>query len=80
MLRTRAPFFALLALAACDPTTSASSDAGPPDAYRDYVPEPFEPTAQTRAYCAGDDDAIEARITTLLAELTPREKDRKSVV
>jgi beta-glucosidase len=43
-----------------------------------YVPEPFVPTEATRAYCAASsgagDDAIEARITALLAELTVREK------
>lgn len=48
----------------------AGADAGP----RDYIPEPFEPTEATRAYCAGDDDAIEARITALLGELTLAEK------
>lgn len=51
-----------------------TSDAGS-DAPRDYVPEPFEPTPETIAYCQGHDDAaIEARITELLAQLTPREK------
>ncbi len=53
---------------------AGSLDAGT-DAPRDYVPEPFTPTPETIAYCAGHDDAaIEARITTLLAQLTPREK------
>lgn len=52
----------------------AASDAGS-DAPRTYVPEPFEPTPETIAYCQGHDDAaIEARITELLAQLTPREK------
>ncbi|HEY5951792.1 MAG TPA: glycoside hydrolase family 3 protein, partial [Kofleriaceae bacterium] len=40
-----------------------------------YKPEPFEPTADTRAYCGDrNDDAIEARITKLLGELTLDEK------
>lgn len=66
----------LLACVGCDETPTpadASMDAGP-DGGRDYVPEPFEPSAATRAYCEGDDDAIEARITELLAQLTLREK------
>ena len=57
-----------------DAPTDATSDAS--DA-RTYVPEPFEPTEATRAYCpmpTGDADAIEARITELLAQMTPREK------
>jgi beta-glucosidase len=52
-----------------------SSDAS--DAARDYVPEPFAPTEATRAYCprpTEEADAIEARITELLAQMTPREK------
>lgn len=48
----------------------AGMDAGP----RDYEPAPFAPTEATRAYCPGDDDAIEARITDLLRRLTPEEK------
>lgn len=45
------------------------------DVPRAYVPEPFAPTAATRAYCGSRDaDAIEARITTLLGRLTPEEK------
>jgi beta-glucosidase len=40
-----------------------------------HTPEPFEPTEATRAYCgARDDDAIEARITTLLGQLELFEK------
>ncbi len=68
---------ALVALAACDGPAAGDAgpgDGGPPDAGRTYVPEAFEPTEATRAYCQGDDDAIEARITELLAELTPQEK------
>ncbi|MCZ7680776.1 MAG: glycoside hydrolase family 3 C-terminal domain-containing protein [Sandaracinaceae bacterium] len=68
---------ALVALAACDGPAASDAgpgDGGPPDAGRTYVPEAFEPTEATRAYCQGDDDAIEARITELLAELTPEEK------
>jgi hypothetical protein len=35
-----------------------------------HQPEPFEPTAATRAYCGERENAaIEARITTLLGEL-----------
>ncbi len=49
--------------------TDAAADAG-----RDYTPEAFAPTDATTAYCQGDDAAIEARITTLLAQLTPAEK------
>ncbi|MCA9615640.1 MAG: glycoside hydrolase family 3 C-terminal domain-containing protein [Sandaracinus sp.] len=50
-------------------------DASEPSDARTYVPEPFEPTAATRAYCGREDaDAIEARITELLAQMTPREK------
>lgn len=40
-----------------------------------YTPEPFTPTEATRAYCGDrDDDAIEARITTLLGQLELFEK------
>ena len=65
----------VLALAACDQPPAASSDAGTDAGPRDYRAEPFEPTAATRAYCDAaargeDDDAIEARITELLSELT----------
>ncbi|MCB9592567.1 MAG: glycoside hydrolase family 3 C-terminal domain-containing protein [Sandaracinaceae bacterium] len=67
-----------VALGACDGGggDAGTMDGGAPavDAARDYVPEPFEPTAETRAYCAGDDDAIEARITTLLGQLSVAEK------
>ncbi len=69
-----------LLLAACDETTAPDGgigDAGATDAGVDarvYVPEPFEPTAATRAYCQGDDDAIEARITELLGQLSLEEK------
>jgi len=71
---------ALLVAAGCDGGgggEDAGLDAGPPgvDAGpRDYTPEPFDPTDATRAYCQGDDDAIEARITELLGELTLAEK------
>ncbi|GAB5544629.1 MAG: hypothetical protein SangKO_043890 [Sandaracinaceae bacterium] len=65
-------------LVACDGPTRVDDagvlDAGPPDAGRVYVPEPFSPTAATRAYCPLDDDAVEARITELLAALSLREK------
>jgi beta-glucosidase len=66
---------ALLVLAGCESASppDAALDAGT-DAGRDYVPEPFDPTAATMAYCDGDDVAIEARITELLADLTLREK------
>jgi len=60
----------------CGP--SAPADAGPldggADAGRVYSPAAFTPTESTRAYCQADDDAVEARITGLLAELTQREK------
>lgn len=60
--------------ATVDAAFDASAEAAA-DAPRNYVPEPFAPTAATRAYCAGhDDDALEARITGLLAQLTPAEK------
>src|SRR5678816_2723791 len=55
-----------------DAGLDASSDAGvdaPP-----WVPAPFTPTADTRAYCNGDDDAIEAQITTILGTLSARDK------
>lgn len=40
-----------------------------------HTPEPFAPTDATRGYCgARDDDAIEARITTLLGQLELFEK------
>lgn len=40
-----------------------------------HTPAPFTPTAATRAYCGDrDDDAIEARITTLLGQLELFEK------
>lgn len=68
---------ALLALLLLGCPSAAPGDAGPDaaDAPRTYVPEPFAPTAETIAYCgARDDAAIEARITELLAELTPDEK------
>lgn len=61
------PLLLALCLCACD-------GPAPVDAARDYVPEPFEPTAATRAYCRGDDDAIEARITGLLAALSVADK------
>lgn len=81
MLRRRAVTFVALALG-CDPTPTAPLDAaaGGPDAAsmdapRSYVPEPFAATAATRAYCGSRDaDAIEARITAMLATLTPGEK------
>jgi beta-glucosidase len=72
----------LFALAACGGDDDVPPDAGPPadapvDAPRNYVPEPFDPTPATMAYCAAqgrDDAAIEARITGWLAELTLAEK------
>lgn len=73
----RHTWMALIVLvAACgsEPGTDAGDRDGGIDAGRTYVPAPFDPTAETRAYCQGDDDAIEARITELLAELAPREK------
>ncbi len=74
----RFPLLLLVLGCACDgpaPADAGVPDAGVPvDAARDYVPEPFEPTAATRAYCAGDDEAIEARITALLGELSTAEK------
>ena len=72
----RFPILLALALVACDPDPGA--DAGPGDAGTDagrtYVPEPFAPTEATRAYCQGDDDAIEERITEILADLSQAEK------
>lgn len=69
-----------LALACGDDDAVDATDAGAdaaPDMFRDYTPEPFEPTAATRAYCPRDDvDAIEARITELLSELSVVEKVR----
>lgn len=52
---------------------SAVADVGPD--VRVYVPDPFEPTEATVAYCRdGDVDAIEARISGALAELSLEEK------
>jgi beta-glucosidase len=67
---------ALLALG-CDAPPSTppdAGDAGPADGGRVYVPEPFTPTEATRAYCPLEDEEVEARITALLAALSPREK------
>ncbi len=64
--------------ASVDATTDVgidAVDAPAPDA-RVYVPDPFEPTDATRAYCQGDADAIEARITELLGQLTIAQKAR----
>ncbi|MBW2461014.1 MAG: glycoside hydrolase family 3 C-terminal domain-containing protein [Deltaproteobacteria bacterium] len=55
---------------------SNADSMGRPDSGRIYVPLPFEPTPETRAYCPRDDDAIEAQITSLLAELSQIEKVR----
>ena len=58
-----------------EPDGSFGDGSVPIDMRRDYTPEPFEPTDATRAYCpAGDVEAIEARITEILGELTVREK------
>lgn len=65
----------VLAWAACGEPGAGSLDGGP-DAGRAYVPEPFEPTPATIAYCARDDAEVEARITAILAQLTPAEKIR----
>ncbi len=68
---------ALIALlAACEAAPVAPGDAGPPprDAGPRHEPRPFAPTDATRAYCPGDDDAIEARITEILRELSLAEK------
>lgn len=58
-----------------DAMMDATTDAfdGGADA-RVYVPDPFEPTEATRAYCAGDVDAIEQRITELLGALSIAQK------
>ncbi len=68
-----------LALLGCgapaDP--DAGAEAGPEaDAGAPHTPRPFTPTEATRAYCPGDDDAIEARITAILRELSVEEKVR----
>jgi len=56
--------------AATDAPPDAPLDAGPP-----HEPRPFTPTPETIAYCQGRDDAaIEARITTMLGELSLAEK------
>jgi beta-glucosidase len=75
-----APVLVALALVGCpgqenpDGGLDAAIDTGSA-APRNYVPEPFEPTPETIAYCQGHDDAaIEARITALLAQMTQREK------
>ena len=62
----------VVVLLGCD-GPAMTSDAGA-DGGRRYVPEPSPPTAETIAYCQGDGEAIEARITELLARLTPDEK------
>ncbi len=83
------PLLLALLLPTCDPGEAAPPDAAPPtdaapdapapdaapaDAAPEYAPEPFEPTEATRAWCPGDDDAVEARITELLGELSTDEK------
>ena len=71
---------ALIALAACSAQPSPPSDAStdspaPLDAAITWTATPFTPTPSTIAYCQGHDDvAIEARITTLLSQLTLDEK------
>lgn len=70
-------FLCVLLSFACDapaPSADAGDESMVPDAGRHYVPEAFEPTAETVAYCREDDAEIEAKIRTLLAELSPREK------
>ncbi len=54
----------------------ADADTGAADTGRVYVPEPFDPTDETIAYCREDDAAVEARITQLLAELGVDDKVR----
>jgi beta-glucosidase len=74
------PLSALLgfAIACGDPSPAPLADAGTdaaPDGGAPHVPDPFEPTAATIAYCGERDDAaIEARITTMLSELTLGDK------
>lgn len=65
-----------LTLCACDDgaDSDAGVDAGASDAGEPHVPMAFEPTDETRAYCQGDDDAIEARITDLLGQMTLADK------
>lgn len=86
--RAAAAALALLLGCASQPPAAPPADAASPldalvdrpgeasvDAPRGYVPEPFTPTAATRAYCGSRDaDAVEARITAMLAALTPGEK------
>lgn len=82
--RTRFITASLFALVGCggasEPPDSDAApevlDAAAPHDARSYAgPVPFEPTDETRAYCVGaDDDVVEARITELLAQLTPEEK------
>ena len=84
----RRALLALLALCACG-DDATPSDAGTGDAHADapdsldtgppHVPLPFEPTAETLAYCPlpeADARAIEARITELLGQLDLRTKTR----
>lgn len=71
--------YVLLAAAVLTSAPACGDGGGRADAATDggrvYVPEPFEPTAETIAYCQGRDDAaIEARITEWLAVLEPRQK------
>jgi len=75
MLKVALVAFALVLMACSgDDAVGPTVDAGA-DAHMAHMPLPFAPTAATRAYCgARDDDAIEARITTLLGQLSLGDK------
>ncbi|MBZ0117013.1 MAG: glycoside hydrolase family 3 C-terminal domain-containing protein, partial [Sandaracinaceae bacterium] len=83
-MKVRVRAILLMLIAGCSspaPSSDAGADAGAPDGGLDggemaraHVPAPFAPTPETIAYCRGDDVAIEARITELLARMTLSQK------